>query len=87
MATSSQSPDLAARVTAARSAVADYRRECAQDGPLVDWLAWARRLATELSGVLGALDAEAKPSPLKPGPGMIQPGGGWISGPGVGAPK
>lgn len=80
---SSQSPELAARVTAARATLAHYHAEVDQTEHLTDWLSLARRLAVELDGILGALEAEPgrrRRSRTDPGPGVAQPGGGWISG-------
>ena len=50
------SPELAARVTAAVAALADYRRNADMD--MVGRALWAERLAVELQGLLGALIIE-----------------------------
>jgi hypothetical protein len=60
--------ELAARVTAARAALGDFRHEgldALAAGPEPDWASWAHRLAAELRGLLdrpaaaAALDAAA----------------------------
>jgi hypothetical protein len=72
------SPDLAARVTAAEAANADFRRETdawlTGKGPEPAWSDWAFRLGSELESLTDGLAVE-------PGPGVVQRGGGWISGP------
>jgi hypothetical protein len=72
------SPELAARITAARATVGTYQNEVdryiAGSGPAPHWDDWAPRLAATLLTVLNELDTDA-------GPGVAMPGGGWISGP------
>lgn len=77
------SAELSARVTAARAVLAEFEREQAQHDHATDFLSLSVRLATELAGVLDALEKEpagARRSRTDPGPGVAQPGGGWISG-------
>jgi hypothetical protein len=65
-------PELAARITAAEAALADYRRD--EQGPgEPPWAMWAGRLAAALESILELCDGT--------GPGIAQPGGGWLSGP------
>lgn len=56
MSTSSQPPELAARITAASAALSAFEADQRQNVTPVDWLAWARRFAVELSGLLDLLD-------------------------------
>jgi hypothetical protein len=67
----------AARATAAQAA-ADFRKATdawlTGKGEEPNWSDWAFRLGAELESLLDRLDTG-------PGPGVAQPGGGWISGP------
>lgn len=52
-------PELAARVTSASAALADFRREdfdyTRGGGPQPSWQGWALRLAAELKSLLAAI--------------------------------
>ena len=84
MNTSSQSPELRARVRAARAALWHYRAETQQCDHPTDWLSLARRLAVELDGLLDLLDDDGDDDDdTYPEPGVLYRGGGWISGPSI----
>jgi hypothetical protein len=60
-------PELAARITAARAALGDFRHEAQtyidQDRPAPHWQEWAFRLGGELGALLEALGDQAAADP------------------------